>query len=55
MHVVAEPAGGPEVQVEVQQEKKEAELPLWTADWFDEDVGGDFKEQLKAELIRVPK
>ena len=39
----------------MQQEKKEAELPLWTADWFDEDVGGDFTEQLKAELNKLPK
>lgn len=41
--VFAEPVG-------VQEGEKEPELPLWEADWDDEDVGGDFVQQLKAEL-----
>ncbi|KAK9917925.1 hypothetical protein WJX75_009651 [Coccomyxa subellipsoidea] len=36
--------------VGVQEGEKEPELPLWEADWDDEDVGGDFVQQLKAEL-----
>ena len=32
--------------------EKEAELPLWEADWDDEDIGGDFVQHLKAELAR---
>lgn len=31
---------------------KEAELPLWEADWDDEDIGGDFVQHLKAELAK---
>jgi hypothetical protein len=32
---------------------KEAELPLWEADWDDEDVGGgDFVQHLKKELAK---
>ena len=33
--------------------EKEAELPLWEADWDDEDVGGgDFVQHLKTELAK---
>ncbi|EIE27795.1 hypothetical protein COCSUDRAFT_52274 [Coccomyxa subellipsoidea C-169] len=41
--------------VGVQEGEKEPELPLWEADWDDEDVGGDFVQQLKAELGRSAK
>ena len=39
---------------EVQHGKgeQEAELPLWEADWDDEDIGGDFVQHLKAELAK---
>ena len=29
---------------------KDTKLPLWTADWDDEDAGQDFADRLKAEL-----
>ena len=29
---------------------KDTKLPLWTADWDDEDAGQDFAQRLKAEL-----
>ena len=32
--------------------EKEAVLPLWEADWDDEDIGGDFIQHLKAELAK---
>ena len=34
------------------EKEKEAELPLWEADWDDEDVGGDFVQHLNAELAK---
>ncbi len=34
------------------EREKEAELPLWEADWDDEDIGGDFVQHLKAELAK---
>lgn len=40
--------------VGVQEGEKEPELPLWEADWDDEDVGRDFVEQLKSEISRRP-
>lgn len=27
-------------------------MPLWEADWDDEDIGGDFVQHLKAELAK---
>ncbi len=49
LYCTAEPVG-------MQEGEKEPELPLWEADWDDEDVGGDFVQQLKAELGRsAPK
>ena len=38
--------------IEPGEREKEAELPLWEADWDDEDVGGDFVHHLKAELAK---
>ncbi len=36
--------------VEKKEGEQETELPLWEADWEDEDVGGDFVQHLKEEL-----
>jgi hypothetical protein len=36
--------------LEKKEGEPEAELPLWEADWEDEDVGGDFVQHLKEEL-----
>ena len=39
----------------MQEGEKGAELPLWEADWDDEEeVGEDFTQQLKAELSKAP-
>jgi len=44
--------------VGVQEAEKEAELPLWEADWDDEEAGigsADFVQHLKAELSKTAR
>ena len=43
-----EPAGTDDVDLE-----GEKEMPLWEADWDDEDQGTDFAQKLKAELAKA--
>ena len=40
---------------EEEETEEVAKLPLWEADWDDEDVGEDFAVKLKEELAKAAK